>query len=304
MQVDSLGGAASHSEDPIGPFMRPDDLKECRRLHRKHGSTYYFATRWLPARYRDRVHALYGFVRVPDEWVDNPLQKDNSVISRNLREYRNELLRGVEGVPPMSAVLRAFCDLMHQTTMPINEPLLFLNAMEADLTVTRYQTYADLRGYMRGSASAVGVMMVYAVDCGRQPHLLEPAMKLGEAMQLTNFLRDVGEDVRRGRIYLPLEDLESFGVLEQDILESRKTEAFVALMKFQIARARALYAASDRGIAELPGRVRLAVKLARILYSRILDRIENSDFDVFSRRARTSRLEKGLVAIQVLCGWL
>ncbi len=296
------GGAAQESKVLIGPFMRPDDLKECRRLHKRHGKTYYFATRRLPALYRDRVHALYGFVRVPDEWVDNPEDPDPSKISLKLRNYRNELLRGLEGVPPKSPVLRAFCDLVSNVGMPVSEPLLFLDSMESDLTVTRYATYSQLQRYMRGSASSVGVMMVYSVNSGAQSHLLKPAMQLGEAMQLTNFLRDIGEDALRGRIYLPQEDLKRFGVSENDILRSRVTPAFRDLMRFEIDRARSLYRASDSGIAELPKEVQVSVKLARILYSRILNRIEGANYDVFKRRLRTSGLEKLFIASQVLLG--
>jgi phytoene synthase len=180
---------------------------------------------------------------------------------------------------------------------------LFLDAMAQDLTVTRYATYEDLRGYMRGSACAVGVMMCYVVQAGESPEMLASARALGEAMQLTNFLRDVGEDVRRGRIYLPQEDLASFGVGEPEILAGIRSDRFINLMKFEIARARALYAVADRGIPMLPAEAQKAVRLARILYSRILDRIEDRKYDVFGGRARTSRTEKLAVAARVLAGF-
>jgi phytoene synthase len=174
--------------------------------------------------------------------------------------------------------------------------------MEQDLFVDRYETYDDLRKYMRGSAGAVGMMMCYVVAEYQTDLCQTCARLLGEAMQLTNFLRDVGEDANRGRIYLPREDLESFGVREKDIFEHRATPEFKQLMRFQIARARALYFESDLGIALLPKKTRRPVELARSLYSRILNRLEAQDCDPFIRRARTSKTEKILVALNLTFG--
>ena len=276
------------------------DLAVCRALHRRYGTTYYFASRCFPKRVRERTHIVYAFVRMPDEWVDNPGLADDPFSL--LRAYRRELLSGIEGVRPASAVLRAFCDLIAETGLPVEEALLFLDAMEQDLVITRYTTYQNLRGYMRGSAAAVGVMMCSVLGAPLSPDAIGSAKALGEAMQLTNFLRDIREDAARGRIYLPLEDLASFEVTEDDLICGRRTEAFVQLMKFEIERARALYRLADDGIALLPRRTQPAVKLAAILYSRILDRIEEAGYDVFRTRARTSRVEKLRVAAQVFTG--
>jgi phytoene synthase len=283
--------------DQCGFRAEPSDYAECRALHRRYGTTYYYATRWFPPEVRDRVHALYGFVRVPDEWVDNPNGADPRA---QLQAFRRDLIQGLNGIRPDSAVLRAFCEVARSVEIDQTEPILFLDAMEADLTVARYETYADLQHYMRGSASAVGVMMCAILGADRDPAILDAAMKLGEAMQLTNFLRDVGEDLVRGRIYLPQEDMQRFGVTEDDLKVGRVTEDFRKLMKFEIARARELYAEADLGIPRLPKESRRAVQLARILYARILDRIEERDYDVFTGRARTSRLEKLQVATRVL----
>ncbi len=276
------------------------DRAECRRLHRRFGATYYFATGLFPLDVRRRTHAVYAFVRTPDDWVDcGPGGPD---LDRRLQEYRSEFLRGFEGVRPASQVLRAFCDVVRETGMPLDEPLLFLDAMKQDLTVTRYPTFDLLRGYMRGSAGSVGVMMCSVMQFDPSPRAVQCAMAMGEAMQLTNFLRDVGEDVDRGRIYLPLEDLSSFGVTEQDILARRAFPGFTDLMRFEIERARALYRLAEEGIDLLPRHSRQAVKLASILYSRILDRIEERGYDVFGGRARTSRVEKLSVAARVMAG--
>lgn len=292
-------------EDPTGDpapgrFANESDYALCRRLHRQYGTTYYFASKRFPRDIQRRTHAVYGFVRVPDEWVDNPGPLDEAQRLALVRDYRAQFLRGMDGVRPEHPVLRAFVDVMHECPIPIDEPLLFLDAMEADVSVSRYETYESLRGYMRGSASAVGVMMCSVIGAPLRGDVLESAKALGEAMQLTNFLRDVGEDYRRGRVYLPQEDLARFGVTDEDLAAGRISTSFVSLMQFETERARALYAQSDSGIDALPGHARMAVRLARILYSRILDKIEQRGYDVFSGRARTSGWEKAATAARVV----
>jgi phytoene synthase len=278
----------------------PGDLRECQQWHREYGTTYYFATQFFPRRYRERVHALYAFVRVPDEWVDNPGDRSPAEVRELLRGYRAELHLAITGARPESAVLRAFADVVRETGMPISEPLCFLDAMEQDLTVTRYPTFDALLGYTRGSAAAVGLMMCHVLDVAPCEDTARAAMALGDAMQLTNFLRDVGEDARRGRIYLPQADLAEFGVSERDLLEGRMSPEFVRLMQFEMGRARELYARADLGIPALPGFARPAVRCARLLYAQILDKIEQRGYDVFTGRARTSRSEKLATAARVL----
>ena len=275
------------------------DHELCRRLHRQHGTTYYFATSRFHPAVRRRVHALYGFVRVPDEWVDNP---SGDPLPR-LRAYREDLLCALDGGRAEHPALRAFGDVARGCGMRPEEPLCFLDAMEMDLVVARYPTYAHLETYMRGSAAAVGMMMCDVLGAGNDPAMRAAAQALGNAMQLTNFLRDVGEDARRGRIYLPQDELAAFGVGEDEILAGRMTDRFAALSRFQIERARRLYAQADSGIPQLPPEARKAVRLARVLYSRILDRVEERNHDVFGRRARTSKVEKLAVAARVLAGW-
>ena len=292
------GGESGEDE---ARFASARDHAVCRDLHRKHGTTYYFATQRFSPSIRRRVHALYGFVRVPDEWVDNPALHGVSDPAEALARYRDALRCGYEGTCPDEPALRAFLDVMRETGMTLDEPLRFLDAMAMDLTTTRYPTYEDLRAYMRGSASAVGVMMCRVF--GDTPDAaVPPAMALGEAMQLTNFLRDVAEDAHRGRVYLPLEDLDRFSVREDEILAGTMTDRFARLAEFEIDRARALYGQSDVGIPMLPPEVQKAVRLARILYSRILDRLEAQSLDPFRARARTGRIEKLHVAARVLAG--
>ncbi len=288
--------------DHAQKFATEADFEVCRRLHRQFGTTYYFATGRFPAEVRRRVHALYAFVRIPDEWVDNPGVMSLTERREKLHAFRRELVLGTEGVRPESPVLRAFCDVVREAGMPLDAPFEFLDAMEMDLDRSRYETYEDLRGYMRGSACAVAVMMCQVLGVSLSPETERSARALGEAMQLTNFLRDVAEDFERGRIYLPREDMASFEVSEGDVRSGQVSDRWRRLMKFEVERARALYREADTGLPQLPDKARQAVTLARVLYARILDRIEGRDFDVFRGRARTGSLEKLACAARVAMG--
>ncbi len=261
-----------------------------KALNAHHGKTYYFSTLFFPPEVRRSVHALYGFVRYPDEIVDNPAPGTNpAALLAEYREATKDALRtGGSDLP----VLHAFADMARRHALPPDYPLAFLDAMAMDLTRTRYETFEDLKTYTYGSASVVGLMMCHVVGIS-DPCALAPAHDLGLAMQLTNFWRDIGEDWKtRGRIYLPLEDRERFGYTEAMLCEGVINDQFLELMRFEIARARDFYAASDLGIPYITPQCQLPVKLARVLYSRILDKIEANNYDVFTRRARTTGLEK------------
>jgi phytoene synthase len=280
-------------------FAETNDWEVCRRLHKQYGTTYYFATRLLRQPSRRRVDALYAFVRIADECVDNPLVGSEIEPEKVLEGYREQLILATQGVRPEEPVLRAFADTIREAGLSLSEPEIFLEAMRADLTVARYPTYEALRGYMRGSAVAVGLMTCVLLGSEDDPVVLAAASALGEAMQLTNFLRDVGEDARRGRIYLPQEDLATCQVREDEILEGVVSTRFVQLMKFEIARARALYEQARSGVPLLPKQARTGVALASALYERILDRIEENGYDVFTKRARTTKFEKLWEAVKI-----
>ncbi len=276
------------------PTLRPAslaaDYEACRRLNAQHGKTYYFSTLFFPPLLRRQVHALYGFVRYPDELVDNPALGIDPV--RALADYRADTLHALQTGQSDLPVLRAFADMARQVGMTADYPLAFLDAMAMDLTRTRYQTFDDLLCYTYGSASVVGLMMccLFGVE---GEDTLHHAYDLGLAMQLTNFWRDIGEDYHlRGRIYLPREDMDQFGYTEAMLAEGIVNHQFRALLAFEIARARDCYASADKGIPQLPLPAQRPVRLARVLYSRILDKIEDADYDVFRRRVRTSALEK------------
>jgi len=173
----------------------------------------------------------------------------------------------------------------------------FLRSMTMDLTVTRYETWADLRGYMDGSAAVVGEMMLPILE-PRDPAAAAPhARDLGDAFQLTNFLRDVGEDLDRGRVYLPQEDLRRYAA---DPALRRATPEWCEVMRFEIARCRRLYISADLGIGLLPDRSATCVRTARLLYSQILEVIEAQGYDVFTKRARVPTWQKAAMVGKLL----
>lgn len=280
-------------------FSSKEDIQVCQAIHRHYGKSYYYATLRFHESIKWRVHGLYAFVRIADEWVDNPGNLGRAEQRDLLENWLQDAMDGISGKMPSDPVLRVFCDAVTDCEMPVEEIRLFIDAMLMDIDCHRYETYDDLRKYMRGSASAIGVLMCYAMGVTTEASTLNQAMCLGEAMQLTNFLRDIGEDFERGRIYLPREDLIQFGVTESDLSRRRVTLEFKNLLQFEIVRARRLYRDADWGIQQLPVQVRKAVLLARLLYSEILDQIELQDYDVYGRRARTNLQQKATCAAKV-----
>ena len=255
---------------------------QCRRLTTGHGTTYFWAAAVLPREGRRHVWALYAFARhaddIVDELDDRPVADREAALSDLRRRLFEGLDRGWSDDPLLAAVVHTI------RTLEIDPECFdrFLRSMAMDLTVTGYDTWADLLDYMDGSAAVIGEMMLPVLK-PTSPAALGPARDLGLAFQLTNFLRDVGEDLDRGRIYIPQEDLDRFGV---DPTRRCVDDAWRHLMRFEIDRNRQLYLSADEGIAMLAGRSARCVRAARQLYSQILERIEQSDYDVFSSRAR------------------
>lgn len=271
----------------------------CRALHRHHGTTYYWAAWLLPAHHRRHVDALYGFCRYADEIVDARSDITLQNRTRALADLQEHLTVDLQRGGSDDLILAALVDTV--LTLGIDTEVVhrFLRSMAMDLTVGRYPAWADLCTYMDGSAAAIGEMMLPILDPVDRSAALEPARSLGLAFQVTNFLRDVGEDLDRGRVYLPAEDLARFGA---DPHLRRVTPEWVALMRFEIERARSLYRAADVGIGLLPGRSGACVRTARVLYSRILDQIEVAGYDVFSARVRVPSYRKVSTALRYLLG--
>jgi phytoene synthase len=278
-----------------GSLSLSESYELCRKIQKAHSRTYYFSTRLFPSEVRPRVHALYAFMRYADEIVDTPHDLPLDSQLSVLEEFEAETMAAVLGESVPNPVLRAFADTVRSCGVAPETITAFMQSMKMDTRVFRYQRFSDLEVYTYGSAAVVGLMMcrvVGAAEGKADAH----AEALGVAMQLSNFLRDLGEDWRRGRVYLPLEDLEKCGYTERDLALGVADERFVALMRLEIERARRLYAFADEGMGYIPRGRRFPVIVARELYAAILDRIEAQRYDVFSRRAQVSRPGKLLVA--------
>lgn len=280
--------------------------RRCAELTKKYGTTYYWGARLLPAGQRRDVFAVYALCRLADDIVDEPdtVQPEDTAVPRDgtpaerLGAFRagffEALARGRADQPVMAAIV----DSIRRRRGTDPECFeRFFDAMAADLTRTTWATWEDLRdGYMEGSAAVIGEMMLPVLE-PLTPDAKGPARALGNAFQLTNFLRDVAEDLDRGRVYLPQADLARHGA---DPAPRRVTPEWRAMMAEQVARNRALYAEGQRGLPMLPPASRRCVGTALVLYSRILDRIEDADYDVFSGRLRVPDREKVALTVRAL----
>ncbi|MGF1473731.1 MAG: phytoene/squalene synthase family protein [Rubrobacteraceae bacterium] len=290
MRLDPAGGQTL--EDGL---TLPQSYDFCRWVQKSHSKTYYFSTQLFPRQVRPHVHALYAFMRYADEIVDNPHETSLEEQHAALDAFETETVAAVIGEPSTNPVLHAFSNTVRACGIGLQNIKDFMGSMKMDTRVFRYPRYEDLETYTYGSAAVVGLMMCRVV--GLQSEAANPnAEALGVAMQLSNFLRDVREDWKRGRVYLPLEDLDRFGYTEEDLASDVVDERFVALMSFEIERARKLYKIADEGMAYIPRGRRYPVIVARQLYEAILDQIEAQNYDVFSRRAETSRATKLKIA--------
>lgn len=270
--------------------------RHCAKVTWRHGTTYFWGAALLPRQQRRHVYAVYTLCRLADDIVDAPaatLAADRVPVTRAaLASFRDEFERAVADPSRADPVLAAAATTVRDQRIDLECFDRFFNAMEMDLDTERYPTWEDLLGYTEGSAAVIGEMMLPVLQ-PLSPAAKEPARDLGVAFQLTNFLRDVAEDLDRGRVYLPQEDLDRFGA---DPHRRQVDDAWRELMRFEVARNRELYRRADAGLAHLPPRSARCVGTARVLYSRILDLIEDADMDVFSGRLRLPTWRKASVA--------
>jgi phytoene synthase len=271
--------------------------ERCRQLHARHGRTYYLATLLLPRWKRRHVHALYGFTRYADEIVDDLASTlDPPAQAAALRSWGERFFAGLHGAPVDDPVLPAVLHTVRAFDLEVGDFEKFLASMAADLHTGSYRTYEDLCGYMEGSAAVIGTMMTPILEPSDPARAREHARQLGLAFQLTNFLRDIGEDLRRGRVYLPTADLERFGVTRADLAASTASPAVRALLAFEIDRARAHYAAAEPGIDLLAPSSQPCIRVAFDLYGGILDEVERAGYQILDRRVRVPHRRRLQVA--------
>lgn len=256
--------------------------------------SFYFATRFFPPDLARAAHAVYWFCRYTDDLVDDCETLDAG--RRDLRAWTEALRDATQpGASTDHPVLRTFLDTAAQYAIPLEYAFELIEGMRMDLNGTRYANFEELRLFCYRVASVVGLMMCCVIgfeNDGDRERALPHAIDLGIAMQLTNILRDIGEDLARNRIYLPSDEIQQFGYSEEELQSHVRNEPFRRLMQFQVERARQYYARGNDGIRMLNARGRFAVKIASDVYREILVRVERSDFAVFDRRAVVPPVQK------------
>ena len=274
---------------------------ECKRLNNLHGKTYFLATRLLPPEKRPFVHALYGFARYADEIVDDlDSTLNENEKAQSLKSWGDEVLANIKSGKSHDHIGAALVDTVNRFSIPISYFEAFLHSMTMDLTVTEYHTYEDLYEYVYGSAAVIGLQMVPILGTVSKQSVIEAniaAEKLGTAFQLANFIRDIGEDLTRGRVYLPVTELQSHGVTREMLEERIVTPQIKNALKEQIKRVRSLQAESKAGINLLSVESRACIEAASELYCGIVDEVEKIDYQIFNKRAKTSNWRRLKVAL-------
>jgi len=281
--------------------VKPSQLERGKAIHKETGGTFYYATRLLPARIRTPTYVLYGFFRVADEVVDGDHEMTPDEQRRRLKHIREAALGNAEAEEP---VVDAFDEIRRAHGIADEEVRAFIDAMLADIDTDRYETYQALEGYMRGSAAAVGHMMM-TLMAPEDPETARPhAGTLGEAFQLTNFIRDVREDSRElDRVYLPLETLRANDVTVDQIRASELTPGLRRAVRTELLRAEELYRTGVAGIEHLPEDCQFPVLLAATLYAEHHRLVRNRNYDVLSARPSLSTPRKLWVVAKTWWNW-
>lgn len=280
----AAGEPNHHAEGEQAAVSLDEAYRLCNEITRTHSRSFFLSSQFLPAEKRRAIRALYALCRTTDDIVDQA----GGDVERSLARWVSHVQ--APRPPANNPVLMAWSDTAQRYEVPQTFVDELLAGVAMDLTVSRYATFDDLWLYCYRVASVVGLLSMHIVGYrqGAQPY----AVSLGIALQLTNILRDVGEDAARGRIYLPQEDLARFGLCDDDILNGRRDERFRKLMRFEIERAHTLYEESWPGMSLLSEDSQFAIGAAAQVYRGILGKIIANDFDVFTRRAHLSLVEK------------
>ncbi len=276
----------------------PADARHCERIVRQHARTFALASRLLPPKKRRAAYALYAFCRVADDMVDSAPADMRRITEGQLSAYQQQLDDALDG-NGQGPVFREVARVIHEFDVPGAPLHELLAGVARDLAPTRYEDWPALERYCEGVASSVGEMCthVFGVPGGERMRVIAVryARTLGVAMQLTNILRDVGEDAARGRCYLPIADLALFGLTQQDVLERpnlASDERWRHLMVFEVARARSLYRVANPGIAMLTPDAQSCATACAKGYAEILSAIEARNYDTISARARVGHLTR------------
>jgi phytoene synthase len=285
----ALEGSPKQPQE-IEPLAEADSTLEnayraCEAITARHSRSFFFASRFLPVEKRRAIRALYAFCRVTDDMVDAPKQDAGAALD----DWRSKTLGSNDDANDLVSI--AWRDTRDRFGVPEVYAEQLIEGVARDLTPTRYQNFDALSRYCYGVASTVGLMSMHIIGYSN-PEAVRYAVKMGVALQLTNILRDVGEDLELGRIYLPMDELAFFDINDEDLAAGQVTDGWRSFMQFQIGRARRLYHEAWPGIALLDRQGRFSVMAAAELYGGILSEIEALDYNVFSRRAHLSATDK------------
>ncbi len=275
--------------------------ERCRAIAAAHGKTYFLATTLLPKAKRPFVHALYGLARQADEIVDDMrLNVTHTERVAAFESFFSDFFRELDQGFSVHPVRAAAIDTAIRWQIPVDHFEAFAASMRMDLSTTRYATYDDLYRYTYGSGAVVGLQLVPILGTS-SPEAMRFAGELGVAFQLANFIRDVGEDLDRGRVYLPLDELARVNVSVADLQEchrvGRTTDDVRSALAFQIERVRALEQSSRTGIALLHPSSRPCIDAARVMYCGIVDEVERRNYEIFGNRLSVSRLRRFAIAV-------
>jgi 15-cis-phytoene synthase len=273
--------------------------RRCEYVTQLFSKTFYIGTSLMPPHARKHVWAVYAWCRRTDDLVDSPralFSRDN--LKRDLRDWEERLDRIWDNQPvdlfdlAMADTVRTYPNMEIQ---PYRDMIAGMLMDVPGIGQDRYQSFDDLYLYCYRVAGTVGLMTLPILGTSPGSSYQDasgPAVALGIGLQLTNIIRDVGEDLERGRIYLPQDELKAFGITEEDIAQCRLNDKYKEFMRFQIQRARDYYALAAKGVPQLAPTARFAVQASLDLYSRILDVVERNDYDNFNKRAFTTKFEK------------
>lgn len=274
--------------------------KYCEAITKKHAKSFYFAAKFLPRHKQKVVYPIYAFCRTVDDEIDETAETNQIAAIQAVQNWETKLKEIYEkreaGEQPttddgQNLILLAWRDILKNYKIPQNLPLELIQGILMDTEIKRYETFPELYVYCYRVASTVGLMSSEILGYSDEK-ALRYAEAMGIGMQLTNILRDVKEDAQKGRIYLPQEDLRRFDVSEEQICAGKMNGNFAEMMKFQVARARDFYRQGEKGIALLEKDSRFTVLLASRIYGKILDEIERQDYNVFKKRAHTTKAQK------------
>jgi len=286
-------------DPPPGPWSVERAYKYCEDFARAHTERFPVASRLVPAEMRPHLIALYAFARSADDFADEPEYEGRRIEA--LDRWQEELDRCYHGEAD-HPVFIALADTIERRDLPLPPLGDMLTAFRMDLDVTRYATFTALRGYTALSADPVGRLLLSLFGY-RQPELFRFADEISTALQLTNFWQDVAVDTARGHVYIPAEDLHFFGLTEADLRALKPSRAMRDLIRFQVARTRALYERGRPLIDRLGSDLRLELTLIWLIGTAILDKIESVDYDVFTKRPEISRRDKAKVMARAAKHW-